>query len=150
MRKSIGPFVDRLWHQTETDRETPFEFNAGAEKAYLAIQALSPQNDFQRSLQARAIQTSTDMAQARVLLFVESDNLIPLPFLAILVFWLVIIFTSYSLFSSLNPTVFIFLSLIALSASFAIFLILELSQPFTGVLTISSTPQSDALGPLSQ
>jgi hypothetical protein len=150
MRDSIGPFVDRLWHQNEADGKAPFEFNAAAEKAYLAIQALSPQNDFQRSLQARAIQTSTDMAQARVLLFVESDNRMPAPFLAILIFWLVIIFASFSLFSSLNATVFTFLSLIALSASCAIFLILELSEPFSGLLSISSTSLSNALAPLGK
>jgi hypothetical protein len=45
-------------------------------------------------------------------------------------------------------TVFSFLSLFALSASCAIFLILELSQPFTGLLTIPSAQLRNALGPL--
>jgi uncharacterized membrane protein YqjE len=126
----------------------PFETNAAAERIYLEIQALSPQTDLQRSLQARAAQISTDLAQTRLLLFVESDNLIPAPFLAILVFWLVIIFASFSLFSTLNVTVLAFLSLFALSASCAIFLILELSRPFTGLMMISSAPLRHALGPL--
>jgi hypothetical protein len=34
------------------------------------------------------------------------------------------------------------------SASSAIFLILELSQPFTGLMMISSEPLRNALGPL--
>jgi hypothetical protein len=82
------------------------------------------------------------------LLFTESGNLIPAPFLAILVFWLVIIFASFSLFSELNPTVFAFLALFALSASCALFLILELSQPFSGLMAISSAPLREALAPL--
>ena len=82
------------------------------------------------------------------MLFVQRGNLIPVPFLAVLVFWLVIIFLSFSLFSSLNATVLTFLSFLALSASCAIFLILELSAPFTGMMMISSTPLRDALGPL--
>jgi uncharacterized membrane protein YqjE len=126
----------------------PFETNASAERIYVEIQALSPQTDLQRSLQARAAQISTDLAQTRLLLFVESDNLMPAPFLAILVFWLVIIFASFSLFSTLNVTVLAFLSLFALSASCAIFLILELSRPFTGLMMISSAPLRHALGPL--
>jgi uncharacterized membrane protein YqjE len=125
-----------------------FESDAAGEKIYLAIQSLSPQNDLQRSLQARVAQISTDLVQTRLLLFVESDNLIPVPFLAILVSWLVIIFASFSLFSELNVTVFTFLSLFALSASCAIFLILELSQPFSGLMMISSGPLRHALGPL--
>lgn len=121
---------------------------ARAEKAYLDIQALTPSNDVQRSLQSRAVQISNDFAQTRLLLFVESDNLVPAPFLAIMVFWLVIIFASFSLFSELNPTVFAFLLLFAFSSSSALFLILELSQPFTGLMAISNAPLHAALAPL--
>jgi hypothetical protein len=148
MREAIGPFADQLWREKEATTKARFETNAAAEKIYITIQGMSPQTDLQRSLQSRAAQISTDLAQTRLLLFVESDILIPTPFLAILVFWLVIIFASFSLFSPLNTTVFICLSLFALSASCAIFLILELSQPFTGLMMISSAPLRDALGPL--
>jgi hypothetical protein len=148
MRSSVGPFADRLWREKQDGLRGPFETNAAAEKIYLETQGLSPQSDLQRALQSRAAQLSNDLAQTRLLLFVESDNLIPTPFLAILVFWLVIIFASFSLFSPLNMTVFICLSLFALSAACAIFLILELSQPFTGPLMISSAPLRAALAPL--
>ncbi len=148
MRSTIGPFADQLWREKVARTAGPFETNASAERIYVEIQTLSPRTDLQRSLQARAAQISTDVAQTRLLLFVESDNLIPAPFLAILVFWLVIIFASFSLFSTLNVTVLAFLSLFALSASCAIFLILELSRPFTGLMMISSAPLRHALGPL--
>jgi hypothetical protein len=148
MRSTVGPFTDRLWHEKQIATSAPFETNAAAEQVYLAIQKLSPQDDLQRALQSRAAQLSNDLAQTRLLLFVESDNLVPAPFLAILAFWLVIIFASFSLFSPLNVTVFTCLSLFALSAACAIFLILELNQPFTGLLMISSAPLRNALGPL--
>jgi hypothetical protein len=148
MRNTIGPFADQVWREKAAETTAPFEANASAENVYVAIQALSPLNDLQRSLQSRAAQLSTDLAQTRLLLFVESDNLIPAPFLAILVFWLIIIFASFSLFEALNATVFTLLSLFALSASCGIFLILELSRPFSGLLMISSVPLRNALGPL--
>jgi hypothetical protein len=148
MRSVIGPFADQVWREKQASSAKPFEVNASAEQVYLAVQALSPQNDLQRSLQTRAAQISNDLAQTRLLLFAESGNVIPAPFLAILVLWLVIIFASFSLFSALNLTVFTCLSLFALSASCAIFLILELSQPFSGLMTISSEPLRHALGPL--
>jgi hypothetical protein len=148
MRSVIGPFADQLWREKRASAATPFEANASAEQVYLAVQALSPQNDLQRSLQTRAAQISNDLAQTRLLLFAESGNVIPAPFLTILVLWLVIIFASFSLFSALNATVFTCLSLFALSASCAIFLILELGQPFSGLMTISSEPLRHALGPL--
>ena len=148
MRSVIGPLADRLWHEKLADAAGPIAKDTKAEGVYVAIQALSPSNDLQRSLQSRAAQISTDLAQTRLLLFAESDSAIPAPFIAILAFWLIIIFASFSLFAALNVTVFAFLSLFALSASCAIFLILELSQPFTGLLMISSGPLRNALAPL--
>jgi hypothetical protein len=148
MRSVIGPLADRLWHEKQADAARPFARDTKAESVYVAIQALSPKNDLQRSLQSRAAQISTDLAQTRLLLFAESDSAIPAPFIAILAFWLIIIFASFSLFAALNVTVFAFLSLFALSAACAIFLILELSQPFTGLLMIPSGPLRDVLAPL--
>jgi hypothetical protein len=148
MRSAIGPFADRLWREKEAAQAGPFETEAPAERIHLAIQKLAPQSDLQRSLQSRAVQVSNDLAQVRFLLFVESENPIPKAFLAILAFWLVIIFASFSLFSPLNMTAFSFLSLFALSAACAIFLILELSRPFTGLLGLSSAPLRNALGAL--
>ena len=148
MRGAVGPFADQLWREKQTSVRGPYETNAQAERVYLEIQGLSPQSDLQRALQSRAAQLSNDIAQTRLLLFVESDSLVPAPFLGILAFWLVIIFASFSLFSPLNVTVFTCLSLFALSAACAIFLILELSQPFIGLLMISSAPLRNALGSL--
>jgi hypothetical protein len=148
MRSAIGPFVDRIWHDREANVGTTFATNAEAEQVYLEIQALSPGNELQRSLQARAAQVSTDLAQTRLMLFVERGSSMPAPFLAVLVFWLIIIFASFSLFSDMNATVFTSLCIFALSASCAIFLILELNDPFTGLIGISSTALREALGPL--
>jgi hypothetical protein len=114
----------------------------------MAIQALSPRSEIQRALQLRAVQIANDLAQTRLLLFVEADNLIPTPFLAILVFWLVIIFLSFSLFSDLNATALAFLCVFGLSASGAIYLILELNEPFGGLMRLSDVPLRNALAPM--
>jgi len=148
IRSTVGPFADRLWREKEAGASGPFETDGAAERVYLDIQKLSPHDDLQRSLQSRAVQISNDLAQVRFLLFVESENLVPIPFLAVLAFWLMIIFASFSLFSPQNLTVFIFLVLFALSAACGIFLILELSRPFTGLMSISSVPLRNALGAL--
>jgi hypothetical protein len=150
IRVAIGPFADRIWGEKETIATGPYQPNVAAEKIYLAIQSLSPKNDLQRSLQSRAVQITNDLVQTRLLLFTEADNAIPFPFLCVLTFWLFVIFASFSLFSALNATVFVALSLFALSASCAIYLILQLSDPFSGLLMISSAPLRNALAPLGQ
>ena len=105
MRQAMGPMAERLWRESGTaGKDAPFTPTAASETAFTQIGELAPQTDAQRSLKARAIQVSTDLAQTRLALFVEASSSIPLPFLVVLVFWLAIIFASFSLFSHLNPT----------------------------------------------
>jgi hypothetical protein len=150
LRRSVDPVVTQIWGEKSSGAApaAPFEPNATGEAAFLKIQELSPRNETLRSFQARAIQVSTSLAQTRFLLFAQGDNPIPGPFVAILTFWLTIIFGSFSLFARPNAMIIGSLVIFALSAVCAIFLILELSQPFSGLMRISSTILRSALGPL--
>lgn len=150
LRELLGPLAERVWRENRSRSmaATSFEPTAVSVAAFEKIQALSPRNDAQQSLKARAIQQSVDFAQTRLLLYAQSDSAIPTPFLVVLVFWLTIIFASVGLFAHPNPIVVAALLLFALSASAAIFLILELSQPFAGLMAISSEPLRHALAPL--
>ena len=147
LRSAVGPLADRIWRESSAApaEGRPFEATAVGETAFAEILALRADSDPQRSLKARAIEVSNDLAQTRLLLFGQSGASIPLPFLAVLVFWLAIIFSSFSLFSPVNPTLLGALFVFACSASGAIFLILELSQPFTGLMQISSAALRHAL-----
>jgi hypothetical protein len=141
--------MERIWHDREESKAVPFVANGATEHIYLEIQALTPTDNEHRALQSRAAQISVDIGQLRLMLFVEADNSIPLPFLSVLVFWFIIIFASFSLFSEMNHTVFIALCTFAFCASAAIYLILELNDPFTGLMSISSKPLLSALAPLN-
>jgi hypothetical protein len=125
------------------------EPSGNASRAYMALHELTPQTDAQRSIKSQALQTATDIQRSRLMLFERSHAGIPAPFLAILIFWLTMIFVSFCLFSPLNPTSIVALILIALSASGAIFLILEMGQPFDGLMQISSRALRTALAPLA-
>src|SRR5438477_188143 len=91
---------------------------------------------------------ATDIAQTRLLLFAQTNNSIPMPFLVVLIFWLTIIFGTFGLFTKPNAIVFSSLFVFALSAAGAIYLVLELGQPFAGLMQISSAPLRNALMPL--
>jgi hypothetical protein len=146
MRRSIGELADRVWHQ----EGIPIDTSGVRDTFYSRILALSPQNDAQRAIKDRAVAASFDLGQARLLLFTHIGNGISMPFLAVLVFWLAVIFASFSLFAPPNPVVVISLLLFALSAATAIFLILQLADPFTGLMQISSEPLRHALTPLDR
>ena len=151
MRRAVPAMADRIWRENGSDsaKAEPFEASAVALSLYDEILKLTPHTEAQRTLQARAIASLQEVGKTRLLLFTEAGTTIPMPFLVVLIFWLAVIFASFSLFADNNATTTVALCIFALSASAAIFLILELSQPFTGLMTISSEPLRNALAPFN-
>jgi hypothetical protein len=149
LRASVISALDRIWPEDKS-RPSQVEGTAGSEAIFDKILELSPKTDAQRQLQAQAIKLATDVAQMRWLLFAQKGSSIPTPFLIVLVFWLMIIFASFTLFAPVNATVIVTLLVCALSVSGAIFLILELDRPFAGLIQISSAPLRNALEQLGR
>jgi hypothetical protein len=151
LRQSIPPLANRIWHEEEipVGKSVRFEPTGQASAFENELERLSPSNDAQRSLQSRAIAAFTDGAQTRLQLFTQTGGSIPVPFLIILVFWLSAIFMSFTLFARANLVVMISLFICALSFAGAIFLVLELDNPFTGLMGISSATLRSALLPLN-
>ena len=149
LRRAVARVIDETWPERSTGSSPPMP-SAGSEAIYDTIQALSPQNDRQRSLQAQALAIGVGLSRTRWLLVSQGTHSIPWPFLVVLVCWLAFIFGSFGLFAPPNGTVLVGLFVCALSFSSAIFLILELDQPFKGLIQISSAPLREALGRLGQ
>jgi hypothetical protein len=149
LRRSVVRALDRTWPENRS-RSRQLEPAAGSEDLYDQIHALSPQTDAQRLRQAQALQLSGDLAQTRWLLVEQSGSSIPMPFVVLLTFWVMVIFVSFGLFAPSNITVIATLFVCALSVSGAMFLILELDQPSAGLIQISSAPLRNALSHLGQ
>jgi len=152
LRRALAIMTERIWGEAKANsaKLDGFAPSETLEEFHERLQALPAGNDTQRSLKERAIAAVTELAKTRVLLFAEAetDQSIPWPFLTVLTFWLTLIFISFSLFAQPNPIVIACLLLFSLSAAAAIYLVLELAQPFDGLMQISREPLRNALGPL--
>jgi hypothetical protein len=143
--EAVNEAVGQMW-PGEVGRPGKLAPNMQAGNAvYAAVQDLSPGDDAQRKLKDQATTIATDLGQLRSLLAAQSVPSISTPMLIILVSWLVVIFLGFSVLAPSNATVIFALMISALAVSGAIFLILELDQPFSGVLRISSEPMLNAL-----
>ena len=67
-----------------------------------------------------------------------------------LVFWFTVLFAMFGLLAPGNATLNTVLLVCALSVAGGVFLILEMSQPLTGILKVSSAPLENALNHLGQ
>ncbi len=144
LRTEVGSLINSIWKEDAAKRP------AGARKPpeqsvpYM-IRELSPKNRAQASLQARALQLSTDLAEIQLSLSSQPPNSISRPFIDVLVLWLVFIFAVFSMSSPSNATLITVLFLCVLSASGAIYLILELGSPFDGLMQIPNDGLRSAL-----
>jgi hypothetical protein len=127
--------------------DTP-EAMSAAEGLHATIWGLTPRDELQRGLRARALQIVTEITSTRALVLVQKDGSIPMPLLAVLVPWLVIIFAAFGLCAPRNYTTIGALLVCSLCASGAIFLILEMDRPLDGLITIPAAPLRAAVAHL--
>jgi len=147
LRGFVVGTLERIWPEDGSAQILP---TRKSEVFYDKLQMLVPKTESQRTVQAQALKIAVDIAQTRWLLFAQRGSSIPLPFLIVLVFWLAMLFASFSLFSPPNATVIATLLVCALSVSGAILLILELDRPFGGMIQISNAPLREVLAQLGQ
>ena len=79
------------------------------------------------------------MGQTRLAMSLQLDNPVPWPLLAIVVSWSLLLFCGTGLLSHVNATTLTSMAFGAFSVASAIFLILELNQPYTGLFHVSSS-----------
>jgi hypothetical protein len=153
LQASVADMLQQTWPD-ESSQPGQTGVKSGTEGKYEGlyekIEELAPKNETQRGLQAQAVKIATDIGQTRWLLFAQKGRSIPIPFLVVMVGWLALIFGSFGLFAPRNAMAFFTLLVCALAVSSAIFLILELDQPFDGMIRISSAPLRNALAQLGR
>jgi hypothetical protein len=144
----IEESIRRMWpgHAGLPVPSTHKEFDS----FYVALLNLEAHNDTERILKAQSVSLILDMAQIRSLMQAESTTSISKSMLVVVVVWLVMIFLGFSLIAPPNATANFTLIVSALCAAGAIFLILELDQPFSGLMRISSEPMLNVLRQLGK
>jgi hypothetical protein len=150
LHRALEVAITRIWPENNLPGPQLAPTAASGDAVFDALQNLAPQNDAQRSLKAQALAMAADIGQMRWLLFEQAGSSLSTPLLVIVVFWLAILFFSFGLFGPSNATAVSALVVAALSVSGAIFLILEMDQPFSGLIRISSQPMLNALSQLGR
>lgn len=110
-----------------------------------ALRALSLTGEAQHAAWLKAQQSVDDLARLRSLAIAKAGSSITMPLLGLLVFWLAVIALGLNLFSPRNWTIYVLDLVCAVSSAAAIFLILEMDQPFGGIIQISDAPLQAAL-----
>lgn len=151
LRRNYQTVVDALvsGEGSQLDELRASGANGAIEEVETAIRTLVPRSDPQRELRAQALTVAEDAGANRWLLLLQQHHSFSTPLVAVLVSWLTLIFVGFGLFSPRNGTIVAVLFLCALSVSSALFLIVEMDDPFGGMVRLSEVPMRRALSVLS-
>ena len=147
LKEIVVADVTRIWpaEGAGSAKMPPAHAQLRGEDLFGMIASFKPASDEQRFAQGRALQILTDMANTRRLMSEQAGGSLSWPFFVVLVFWLVVLFLGFGLFARFNATVLVAYLIGAVSVAGAIFLILEMNRPYSGLMQISSAPMRNVL-----
>jgi hypothetical protein len=111
----------------------------------LKTMSLEPQDQIHRNIMAACMERYRDVSLARWKVIEGVRGSITPAFYWVLVFWLAILFGAFGLSAPPNPLVVTVVALCALSITVAVFVILDLDEPYGGLFGVPSTAMRNAL-----
>ena len=148
-RRSMEEIVDRIWPRTGS-QSVELEPLASGARFYEHIQLLAPKNEGQASVKAQLLAATLSVRRTYWFMFLQSEQTsIAIPLLSVVSAWLVIIFFSFGIFAPRVPNVMVTLVVCAMAVSAAIFIIVSLNLPFSGVLKVSPAAVREVLSQMA-
>jgi hypothetical protein len=152
LKGMVARRVDMIWPSgsTQPAQLDPWGVMTVGEGIAEQVRALTPSNDAQRVLRARAMDVAERLLEERWIVSANSGASVPVVFLVIIILWLAVTFASFGLLATHERAVHAVLHVSALCVGSAVFLILEMDGPFDGVLRASAEPLRYALEHLNR
>ncbi|MBV8637200.1 MAG: hypothetical protein JO322_03890 [Candidatus Eremiobacteraeota bacterium] len=139
LKTTTRRILEDTWSSGSGSALDPASSGGGAQ-LYGSIQELDASSDTQKSIKGTALGIVVDIAQQRWLMYAQQAAGVSPPLIIILAFWFAITFLAFGLMTVRNPTTITALVLCALAIAGAVYLIEQLSTPFSGAITVSDAP----------
>ena len=145
----MGKTIDEIWGANDSDAD--FVANNFAAAVQQPAQpgggpgGLHPSTDDQKQALAAAMSTVDSIGQARLQMSFALANPVSYPLVLMVVGWAMFLFCGYGLMSKGNAMSVAAGAVGAIAISSAVYLILDLSDPYSGVFRASSAPLEQVL-----
>jgi hypothetical protein len=152
LRTSMKEAYDALQGDSEAYRRH-FElegYMSKFEKWNQTLSALNPRTPAQTQLISSMGASSASFQQTRLLMSLQLASPISWPLIFVVVSWAMLLFFGFGVLSGLNPTSLGALAFGSFAVASAIFLILELNQPFSGLFRLPSESLSETIALLNK
>jgi hypothetical protein len=152
LRQSVVAAHQRVWPSDDTRPANldPAGGRAQTDAFYAKLQNLTPKTAAQSRAQDAAWQLTAALVRMRLLMYEQLNGSGTWPLMAVLIFWVSVLFLGFGLFARSNVTVIVTTTVGAISVAGAIFLILELNHPYSGFIRLSDAPIRAALASMDR
>jgi hypothetical protein len=151
LKQLLAERISQIWPEEHGAVSlTALGSGAGIVMVQRELFALSPQTEQQRWLRSNALEITNAIAESRWTTIEQIGSRFPWAFFIVVVAWLTIIFASFGLYAPRNASVTIALLVAALTLAGPIFMMLEMDQPYGGLVKIPSTSLRVAFDQLGQ
>jgi hypothetical protein len=150
LRKMVTRLVLRVWPTEGAATPASGNLQQEGENLFGGIAALTPKSELQRLAQSRVLQLLENIGQIRQIMILQSQAELSRPILVALLFWVTALFGGFGVLARFNVTVITALFIGSLSIAGTVFLIVEMSQPYSGWVQISSAPLHAVLAQMGQ
>jgi hypothetical protein len=114
------------------------------------LQSLTPSTDKQRQALAAATQTIDSIGQSRLQMSFALESPVSYPLIYVVIAWTTGLFVGFGLTSRVNPMSILVLAFGSLAVASAVYVILDLSSPYSGVFRASPAPLEQVLAYMNQ
>jgi hypothetical protein len=152
VRQAVSAAHQRIWPSDDSQPPNldPAAGRAQVDTLYSKLQDLVPKTPAQTHALSEIWQLSTSLTQMRMLMFEQLNASVSWPLLTVLIFWVSVLFLGFGLFSRFHATLIVALLVGAISVAGAIFLIMELNQPYSGMIRLSDAPLRAAIASMQR
>jgi hypothetical protein len=152
LKEAVASTMQQIWGTRGTVADVPDSAATKRRVGHLEkmLFALSVTSEMQRHAQASAFKLVAELARINDSAFTQHGSDVVMPLLAVVACWMMLNIAGWNLFAPANRMVMAVNLVCALSVASAIFLILEMDQPFNGIVGISDAPMRAALIRLSE
>jgi hypothetical protein len=147
LRNTLGGIDALIWGDGQAD---PQQFKAAAVLPSLRgmvarFSSLTPASDTQKELLGSIAADEGQIQQTRLLISLQLASPISWPLLGVVASWSILLFCGFGILSRINVTTLAALTLGSFAIGSAIFLILELNEPYNGLFKIPRSAMQQAI-----
>jgi hypothetical protein len=151
MQEALAQAYKAIWVDGADPRNFPVtRIVEGFDRLNQGVAQLQPKTPEQTAALPTINASVGIIEQTRILMSLQLASPISWPLLGVVVSWAMLLFAGYGVLARLNATAVVAAFIGAFAVGSAVFLILELNQPFNGLFRIPSSALQQALSVLNQ